>query len=528
MSIRDTTPRCAVLAAAIVVAAGCHFGDKPTPPDAGATEQAIGINGPGGWLQGTVIAAGFTGIDIPLPGAAMHAQNVLTLVNTPAVSSDFYGGFRIPVANGSYRICWNKPGYTSACTTTIHSVNNKSRSVGTLAIPIASQRKLRGTALLADKTTCLTQDKFMSTDIVGRADLMTTTNVVIATTPLNFRGEWVLPDPGTGHKIRVTCAGIFTEALTTSMTPGAPFPFTFNNLRPVIRPVQATAGGVDATRGVLPGTVISLSTSATDPNGHPMTFRWRATAGTLVDTGTTNATWTAPATPGTFYAYFSANDGRGGYTTRGFTVRVRTVAQVVFTGNVRDDLGAIIPGATVSVSGVTTTTDAAGHFQLTVAEADNYLLNISKMGYAEFSRHMRRPSRGQRYKLIKAFAAPILNPGAINIITDGRDRWINDCAPQTPSAPPAPSTTSRPARPRGSRSRSRRRSRPRARRRRWTCGSTTRRRGCGRSARRPARGSATTTWSMSRTSRRKMPISRRPIRRVSTSMSTMTCSMPSR
>lgn len=439
MRTRNRAPHCAALAAALVVAAGCKLGDEPASPDAGTTEQEIGINGPGGWLHGTVIAAGFTGIDIPLPGAAMHAHNIMTLVNTPSVSSDFYGGFRIPVANGSYRICWSKSGYTSGCTTTIHSVNDKSRSAGRVPIAIASARKLRGTALLADKTTCLTQDRFMSTEIIGRADLVTAANVVIATTPLNFRGEWVLPDPGTSlpsHKVRATCAGITAEAPTISMNPSTPFPLTFANFRPVVRPVQATAGGADATRGVSPGTVISLSTSAIDPNGHPMTFRWRATAGTLVNTGTTNATWTAPATPGTHHAYFAANDGRGGYTTRGFTVRVRTVPQVVFTGNVRDDLGAIIPGATVSVAGATTTTDAAGHFQLTAAEADNYLLNISKMGHAELSQNMRRPSRGQRYTLIKAFAVPIVNPGAVNIITDGRERWLGDCSQPTPGGPP--------------------------------------------------------------------------------------------
>jgi hypothetical protein len=411
-----------------IVTASCGSGSEP-PSDAVA-EQSIGIMGPGGWLQGTAHAAGYTGIAVPLPDAAVYAQNILTMVNTLPVLTDFYGGFRIPVDNGKYKLCWTKSGYTSACGATIYTVNNKSHSVGALALTIALPQKVRGSSLLADGSACLTVDKFMGTEIAARAELLNATNGVVYTTRLNFRGEWVLPNPGNGSKVRVTCGKLSAEAATSSMSPTAPFKLNLPNRRPSIRPISATAGGLEATKGVLPGTTIQLATTATDPDGDRLVYRWRAAQGTLGDTGTPNAQWTVPSIPGTFLAYLSADDGKGGYSTRTVSVRVRTDPRVIFSGNVRDDSGAVLAGATVTVGTMTTTSDAAGHFSMIVSEADNYLLNITKVGYAEYSRPMRRPGRGQRYTLARAFAKAI-NPTVDNLIVDQRDWWLRQCPPKT-------------------------------------------------------------------------------------------------
>ncbi len=430
MKSRDRVSCCWIIAtAAVMTAAGCNSGDTPLPPDPAVTDQGIGITGPGGWLYGTVHVAGFTGgISVPQPDTSVFAQNAVTMVNTPVVVTDLHGGFRIPAANGNYRICWAKPSYTSGCTPSLFNINNRSRSVGVLAMTITQPRKLRGSAYFSSGGTCVIQDPFMSTNIVGKAELLTTANVVVASTRLNFRGDWVLPDPGRGHKVRVTCGALSTESSTAGMSPDLPFVFTWNNARPIVRPLAATVNGVDVTQGVLPGTVIQLSTAVLDADGNPMTLRWRAQVGTLVDTATVNATWTVPSIPGTYAAYFSASDDRGGYTSRSVQVRVRTVPEVVFIGSVRDDGGGVIAGATVTVGGATTTSKADGLFQLTVPESTSYLLNISKAGYAEFSRPVRRATRGEPYTLTRASATPI-NPGVVNVITDNRERWIDPCAP---------------------------------------------------------------------------------------------------
>jgi hypothetical protein len=417
------------ISCAVMVAAGCAR-DPEVGIDAGTSTQAIGINGPGGWLRGVVHAGGYSTIVAPLPEVSLHAQNVVTLVNSPAVLSDFHGEFQIPLANGSYKLCSSKSGFITSCGATIYTINNKTKAVGAIALTPALQRKVRGTARLADGSSCLAIDKFMGVEIYGRADLVSPTNTTLYTTKLNFRGDWVLPNPGSGHKVRVTCGSVTAEALTAVMPASDPYAFTFANRRPFVRPISVRAGGVDVSQGVLPGTVVNLSSSAVDPDGNPLIFGWKATQGTLLNTGTTSAVWTAPSTPGVALAYLAANDGKGGYSTRTLELRVRTDPSVLFTGNVRDDSGAVVAGAEVQVGAVTTTSDAAGHFSMTVPEAPQYLLNISKMGFAEYSRPLQTASNGRKYTLIKASAKPF-NPGVLNVLVDDqRPTWNNPCAPQ--------------------------------------------------------------------------------------------------
>jgi hypothetical protein len=413
----------------LIAAVGCSS-DEEVGSDAGSYEQAIGINGPGGWLSGMVHAGGYTGIVAPLPEVSLHAQNVVTLVNSPTILSDFHGEFRIPLANGSYKLCSSKSGFTTSCGATIYVINNKTKSIGGIALTPALQRQVRGTARLADATPCLAIDKFMGVEFYGKAELLTSTNTTLYSSRLNYRGDWVLPNPGTGHKVRVTCGSLTMEAQTSVMSSTAPFKFTFANKRPFVRPIRVKSGGVDVRQGVLPGTVVQLTSNAVDPDGDPVTYVWKATGGSLPNTATTSATWTAPSTPGLHTAYLSAYDGRGGYSTRALKLRVRTVATVLFTGNVRDDLNAVIAGAKVQVGSNVTTSDAAGHFSMTIPEAQVYLLNISKMGYAEFSKPLQVASHGQKYKLIRA-PGKTFNPAVNNVFVDDRRTWwTNPCAPQ--------------------------------------------------------------------------------------------------
>src|SRR6185295_16845980 len=91
-----------------------------------------------------------------------------------------------------------------------------------------------------------------------------------------------------------------------------------------------------------------------------------------------------------------------------------------------------------------TTSDAAGHFAMTVPEADSYLVDIYKMGYAEYSRPIRRPAHGQRFTLNKASAFPNFNPAIDNTLVDNRPQWLNPCGP-TASCPRLPGKVTIPA-----------------------------------------------------------------------------------
>lgn len=58
------------------------------------------------------------------------------------------------------------------------------------------------------------------------------------------------------------------------------------------------------------------------------------------------------------------------------------LASAVFSGTVKDAQGKALPGATVTINGVNRTTDSAGKYFVSVAEATaGYILNVSKAGY---------------------------------------------------------------------------------------------------------------------------------------------------
>jgi hypothetical protein len=418
---------------AVAGAIGCGADPGEAGPDAGtgSSKQAIGIHGPGGWLHGTARAF-YTGVAnqvVPLVDASLFAQNVLTGTNGPAVQSDFYGGFHIPVANGKYKVCWSKPGFASGCTSIIYTVNNASVAVGMINF-VPPPRRVRGLAKLADDTACMAIDPFIGIKVTPRADVLSPTNAVQATTRLNRHGEFVLPIGGDSAQVRVTCGSATVQANVSAMdhTGTVAHNFVIPNKRPYIKPIVSTVGGQDV-QGVFPNTTVHLATVAIDPDGNPLTYTWKAAQGTISNPTTTGADWTVPATQGSFTAYLGVYDGKGGFTTRSVNIRVRSNPVVLFTGNVRDDKGAIVGGADVQVGSVTTTSDSKGHFAMTVPEADSYLLNISKMGYADYSRRMQAPGKGQKHVLATAWPHPF-NPTVETIIEDRRPDWLNPCAPR--------------------------------------------------------------------------------------------------
>jgi hypothetical protein len=75
----------------------------------------------------------------------------------------------------------------------------------------------------------------------------------------------------------------------TEVNPPAPF----SNAAPVIDAIALS------TTSVLPGGTVSVSVTAHDPNGDPLTYSWSATGGSFDDSSSTSPVWTAPGTGGT-------------------------------------------------------------------------------------------------------------------------------------------------------------------------------------------------------------------------------------
>jgi len=188
------------------------------------------------------------------------------------------------------------------------------------------------------------------------------------------------------------------------------------NHRPVVEPVTA----VDTTTGKRVqnapiGGVIRLAAHATDKDGDTLEYVWFAGEGhgaLAQKTGTTN-TWQLPKTPGRYTVSLVVTDNKGGYDKSTLLV-LATGQGTPFTGNVTDNAGNPIKNAEVEIisdgsSNPLLTTDARGGIATNVQQADRYVVNVRKEGYALNSHVYDRAVTGGRWILRPAQVVTI-NP----------------------------------------------------------------------------------------------------------------------
>ncbi len=77
------------------------------------------------------------------------------------------------------------------------------------------------------------------------------------------------------------------------------------------------------------GRVSTLTATATDPDGDPLTYRWACPTGTLANGTARQTPWTAPQQAGPVQCTVTVNDGRGGTASANVTVQVTQPPPVV-------------------------------------------------------------------------------------------------------------------------------------------------------------------------------------------------------
>jgi hypothetical protein len=331
---------------------------------------------------------------INLPDISVFARNLKTGVSSGQVKTNPQGYFRTnTLAPGVYHICVEGTGYTSSCdpqeieiVNSIHVMNH------TVEIRPASGA-IDGTVRLADQVTpCFWFRPAFSTQtvIAAKVSLLDTGGKVVAG-PVNGNsvGQYVLPVSGSqgGFTLRAVCEGLASDT-------GVKFPgggvsrqdFVIRNNAPQIVSVSLTKGGV-GVRVANPGDTLQATVVARDLDGDTLHYQWTDDSGRalgLPDAATVNWPLLNSAALNTLRVQVS--DGKGGFAVSQQSLRAG-VKGIFFQGTLvgRVDGGAI-GNATITMNGVTATSDAGGQFQVQVPDASRFVLNISKPGFAFVSR----------------------------------------------------------------------------------------------------------------------------------------------
>ena len=333
------------------------------------------------------------------------------------------------VAPGDYRLCWKAPGYISDCRKEPVKVGNKILHLGTIQIQVerkANFGSLYGEVRLMDGSIPRTYDILANINAFPLVTVLDK-DVALGQAPANNQGQYLLPQVPAQQFLKVRTQvdqANFERSLgPTVLGSGRTYRLDIRlpNRRPALLPLIARNAAAQRVRSPRPGDEVNLSAEPAPSQKEPLKYRWRLApgAGTLSSTSDPSVTWKLPSAPGEHQVELIAYDNLGGYRKTNLVLNTDVNGEgIVFSGKV---MGADVPhlaGASVTVAGKSTTTDAAGHFTLRVKEMERYILHISHPDYAFFSRIYDDSQRGGRWTLYPARTIKDQDPKQAIELTD--------------------------------------------------------------------------------------------------------------
>lgn len=371
------------------------------------------------------------GKDIYLPGVTVFLEDPKNARTSNIARTDLSGRFSLYApAPGRYRICWKSPVYGDGCTPVFVSTGSAPQFVSTVHLilpPREGQVAVMGEVTMADGSLVRTFDPFLNINAFAMVGLDDEKGSRVADVYVNNFGDYLLPYVPTKQKVKLT-ASTESARFTQEIWPEAEIQtarlhqvnLKFENNRPRLDPLVAF-DSVQKRRvqNALPGSKVNLQANARDKDGDEIQYAWflDPSEGALSQTTGRAAEWQLPSGPGLHSVTVVAYDNRGGYD--------KTVLSLLagdkgtpFTGVVVEPNGAPVANASVEIVGnPAVKTDANGRFHTNVQEADRYVFNVRKEGYALNSQIYNRSVTGGRW---------IVRRGQVVTIDPTRDVSVGD------------------------------------------------------------------------------------------------------
>jgi hypothetical protein len=379
----------------------------------------------GGQVHGFVVAAlDVTGKEneagaILLPNASVYLKSLPSgsIVAASKVSTDVHGYFSIPnQPAGRYQICSEADGFNDLCDPTPISISS-------FAVVMTHQLRLTpkspgaiiGRALLKNGSICFQEDSAVGTLVTSQVSAHDNVGSMISgPITANSYGQFIIPKiPGPGtYQIKGECAlgqGQLNITPTAADLFGAStYDLILDNSAPTISSIVATRSGA-ALRRANPGETIKVSVKAQDPDGDTLHYKWAASTAGFTGADSDTIEWTLPNVSAANAIYVEVTDGKGGFATERLALQTG-VSEIAFSGTVIDrDSGTPVSGATLSIGAASTGSNASGSFFLSVPEAERYVLNVKKPGYALASKVFLDSATGVKI-LVDKSQRSVINP----------------------------------------------------------------------------------------------------------------------
>jgi hypothetical protein len=405
----------------------------------------------GGGVHGSLFAQFGTNtapVQIFLPGIQVYLHNTDTAADSAPVVSDLFGRYAFPTQPpGTYELRWNAQLGWAAGNHPDPIVVGDDTQYPIPAQIVAAQNGgvIYGRVTLSNGDSPWFYDELFAENHTTSVTVLDAGRTVILAGPVNADvGGWYAV-AGLPSGVDMAARATAEAATTTLSVPAAAVSFDgaavaatdlqLPNQKPEILAVTPQISGV-TVQTAPGGSAIQLNAETRDLDGDPLTYAWKALpgAGSLAPTSGSSVQWTLPTGAGNHSVYLEAKDGRGGYARHRVDFFVNQT-NTIFSGLVVDhDTGFPVQGASVFVNGTNTATTAAnGFFRVSAALAKRYVFNITKTGYALFSRVVYDSGEtGQTWQLVPA-QTQVVDPTQPIVLVDTRPGQTNGVIVRVPA-----------------------------------------------------------------------------------------------